>query len=97
MFNALLIVYNENLLAIARYEHRFLTNLKNEVVMKKFSTILCIAGTAVALSACNGQMGNVDDEAPYAQERTATHTNTVSPAPAPAPRAERVFRAQQTK
>ncbi len=65
--------------------------------MKKFSTILCIAGTAVALSACNGQMGNVDDEAPYAQERTATHTNTVSPAPAPAPRAERVFRAQQTK
>ncbi len=68
--------------------------------MKTFSTILCIAGTAVALSACNGgQLGNFEDEAPYAQERTATHSNTVSPAPAkqPAPRAERVFRAQQTK
>ena len=67
--------------------------------MKTFSTILCIAGTAVALSACNtsGPMGNYEDEPPYAQERTATHSNTVSPAPAPAPRAERVFREQQTK
>lgn len=66
--------------------------------MKTFSTILCIAGTAVALSACNGApLGNYDDAAPYAQERTATHTPTTSPAPAPAPRAERVFREQQTK
>ena len=66
--------------------------------MKTFSTILCIAGTAVALSACNTSgSGNYDTEPPYAQERTASHSNTASPAPAPAPRAERVFREQQTK
>ena len=68
--------------------------------MKTFSTILCIAGTAVAVSACNGQMGNYEDEAPYAQERTATHSGTASASPrqpAPEPRAERVFREQQTK
>lgn len=65
--------------------------------MKTFSTILCIAGTAVALSACNGQLGNYEDEAPYAQERTATHSPTVSPSPAPEPRAERVFKERQAK
>lgn len=68
--------------------------------MKKFAATLCIAGTAIALSACDTTgMGNVDTEPPYTLERTTGNkTNTkASPAPSsPAP-AERVFRQYQTK
>ena len=65
--------------------------------MKKFAATLCIAGTAMALSACETSgMGNVDSEPPYAQERTASH-GSEAPAPAPAAPAERVFREYQTK
>ena len=67
--------------------------------MKKFAATLCIAGTAMALSACETSgYGNVDSEPPYATERTASHGNNAAPAaPAPAPRAERVFKEYQTK
>jgi hypothetical protein len=65
--------------------------------MKKFAATLCIAGTAIALSACETSgTGNVDTAPPYADERTAGYDSEPAPAPAPAP-AERVFREQQTK
>lgn len=66
--------------------------------MKKLIATLCIAGSTFALGACNTTgTGEVDTAPPYADERTATHSNAVA-APAPAPvRAERVFRAVQTK
>ncbi|MEZ5814514.1 MAG: hypothetical protein R3E13_07355 [Alphaproteobacteria bacterium] len=66
--------------------------------MKKFAATLCIAGTAIALSACEtAGTGNVDTAPPYADERTAGYDSEPAPArPAPAP-AERVFREQQTK
>ena len=64
--------------------------------MKKFAATLCIAGTAIALSACESTgTGNVDTAPPYADERTAGYADE-APAPAPAP-AERVFREYQTK
>ena len=64
--------------------------------MKKFAATLCIAGTAIALSACGTSgTGNVDTSAPYDTERTAGY-GSEAPAPAPAP-AERVFREYQTK
>ncbi|HOO82048.1 MAG TPA: hypothetical protein PK513_06070 [Alphaproteobacteria bacterium] len=65
--------------------------------MKKFAATLCIAGTAIALSACDTtKMGDVDTAPPYASERTAGYASEPAPAPAPAP-AERVFREYQTK
>ena len=64
--------------------------------MKKFAATLCIAGTAIALSACETTgTGNVDTAPPYADERTAGYDDP-APAPAPAP-AERVFREYQAK
>ncbi len=67
--------------------------------MKKFAATLCIAGTAIALSACDTTgMGAVDTAPPYASERTASHgSEAPAPAPAPAPRAERVFKEYQSK
>lgn len=65
--------------------------------MKKFAVTLCIAGTAIALSACETTgTGDVDTAPPYATERTASHGSEAAPAPAPQP-AERVFREYQTK
>ena len=62
--------------------------------MKKFAATLCIAGTAIALSAC--ETGTTyDSGASYATERTAGEVDAAAPAPA-AP-AERVFREYQTK
>ncbi|MCB9983867.1 MAG: hypothetical protein H6861_09395 [Rhodospirillales bacterium] len=62
--------------------------------MKKFAATLCIAGTAIALSAC--ETGSTHHSgASYANERTAGEVETMAPAqPAPA---ERVFREYQTK
>lgn len=65
--------------------------------MKKFAATLCIAGTAIALSACDTTgMGEVDTAPPYASERTAGYDSEPAMAPEPAP-AERVFREYQTK
>ncbi len=61
--------------------------------MKKFAATLCIAGTAIALSACETS-GSYDSGASYATERTA---GDVDAAPAKAAPAERVFREYQTK
>lgn len=46
--------------------------------MKKLALTLCIAGSALALNACNsvGQ-GEVNTAAPYEMERTARHETTV--------------------
>ena len=64
--------------------------------MKKFAATLCIAGTAIALSACDTTgTGEVDTAPPYATERTAGYDS--EPAPAPAAPAERVFREYQAK
>lgn len=61
--------------------------------MNKFAVTLCIAGTALALSAC--ETGHsYDSGASYATERTA---GDVDAAPAPAAPAERVFREAQSK
>ncbi|MGB4056479.1 MAG: hypothetical protein WBK77_00130 [Alphaproteobacteria bacterium] len=60
--------------------------------MKKLAATLCIAGTALALSACDTTgTGNVETAAPYENDRTASHDTT-----APAQQ-ERVFRATQSK
>lgn len=69
--------------------------------MKKFA-LVCIAGSAIALSACHSTgMGNVDTAPPYETERTATHSNntdtTVVTPVKTAPKAERVFRTMQSK
>lgn len=66
--------------------------------MNKFSATLCVAGAALALSACasNGS-GEVDTAPPYAQERTATHGSQPAAAPVKKEPAERVFREYQTK
>lgn len=71
--------------------------------MKKFAALLLIAGSAVALSACetgNG-MGNVDTQPPYSTERTASHSDsatveTRTPV-VTEQRSDRVFRRVQTK
>jgi hypothetical protein len=65
----------------------------NEDIMKNLAVTLCIAGTALALTACDttGQ-GNVETAAPYATERTASGDNSAAPA-----REERVFRSSQSK
>ncbi len=61
--------------------------------MKKLLATLMIAGTALTLAACESTgTGNVETDAPYASERTASHETV-----APAPRAERVFRSTQSK
>ena len=68
---------------------------------KTFATIL-LAGSTLALSACN-TTGNIDTQPPYAMERTATHTSTVVATPVATPvetrvaPAERVFQRAQTK
>lgn len=61
--------------------------------MKNFAITLCIAGTALALTACDTTgNGNVETAAPYATERTASGDNNAEPA-----REERVFRGTQNK
>ena len=64
--------------------------------MKKFTTTLCIVGTAMALSACGT---TYDSGANYATERTAGNVDAAPVAVAqPAPvQAERVFREVQSK
>ncbi len=67
--------------------------------MKHTLAILCLAGSTIALSACNGT-GHVDTDPPYALERTATHTQVqqeVYVAPTAVAPAERVFQRAQTK
>jgi hypothetical protein len=60
--------------------------------MNKLFALLCIAGTAFALSACDTTgSGNVETAVPYTNERTA------SGEPAPVVAEERTFRAQQSK
>lgn len=39
--------------------------------MKKLIATLCILGSAASLAACASGEGNVETQAPYAQERTA--------------------------
>lgn len=41
--------------------------------MKKFVATLCLLGSVVSLAACSSHEGNVETQAPYAQERTAGH------------------------
>jgi hypothetical protein len=61
--------------------------------MNKLFALLCIAGTAFALSACDTTgNGNVETAVPYTTERTASG----EPAQV-APAEERTFRAQQSK
>lgn len=61
--------------------------------MKKLVATLCIAGTTLALAACDSTgTGNVETAVPYTSERTASG----QPAPMPA-REERVFRETQSK
>ncbi len=65
--------------------------------MKNTLAILCLAGSTIALSACNGT-GNVDIAPPYTQARTATHAEGITYiAPTPVAPAERVFQRAQTK
>jgi hypothetical protein len=62
--------------------------------MNKFTTTLCIVGTAMALSACGT---SYDSGANYATQRTAGNVDKVvvtQPAPV---KAERVFREVQSK
>lgn len=69
---------------------------------KTFATIL-VAGSTLALSACDTVGGNIDTQPPYAMERTATHTSTpvavsvATPVETPVVPAERVFQRAQTK
>ena len=61
--------------------------------MKKLAATLCIAGTALALSACDTVgTGNVETAAPYGTERTASGNVAT-----PAPQAERMVRSSQSK
>ena len=68
--------------------------------MKNTLAILCLAGSTIALSACNGT-GHIDTDPPYALERTATHTQEMQQemyvAPTAVAPAERVFQRAQTK
>lgn len=69
--------------------------------MNKFALVL-VAGSAIALSACNTTgMGNVETAPPYSTERTASHGNDMVVQPvqtAPAPvHSERVFKSVQSK
>ena len=70
--------------------------------MKKLALTLTIAGTALTLSACGTGRGNVDTQAPYEMERTASHSNAPAyrveaDVDAQPVRAERTFRRMQTK
>ncbi len=67
--------------------------------MNKFAMTLCIAGTAMALSACDTMgRGDVDTAPPYATERTASHSNASATTRTETPvRSERVFKEYQTK
>jgi hypothetical protein len=58
--------------------------------MKKLVAILCIAGSTLALSACDSTgQGNVETAAPYASSRTAGGDVNAP--------AERVFQERQMK
>ncbi len=62
--------------------------------MKKFVATLCIAGSVLALAACESTgSGNVETAPPYATERTAGATD----APVVEAQSERTFRANQSK
>ena len=65
--------------------------------MKNLVATICIAGSVLALAACN-TMGNDTSEsaAPYSSERTAGGTNAPAPAGTHA-QSERVFRGTQSK
>ena len=63
--------------------------------MKKFAATLCIAGSALALAACETS-GSYDSGASYATERTAGEVDAVMAKPAPV-KAERVFKTYQSK
>ncbi|MCK5284161.1 MAG: hypothetical protein KAJ86_01095 [Alphaproteobacteria bacterium] len=61
--------------------------------MKKFAAILCIAGSTLALAAC--ETGTTyDSSASFATDRTA---GEIDAAPSPVVQTERVFKAAQTK
>ena len=74
---------------------------RQRITKNKFALIL-MAGSALAISACDTTgTGDVDTAPPYATGRTASHGSemvvqpvTTSPAPA---RTERVFRTMQSK
>jgi hypothetical protein len=63
--------------------------------MKKFATTLCIAGSVLALAACETTgNGNVETAPPYASERTAGANDAPVTTQA---QSERVFRGAQSK
>lgn len=65
--------------------------------MKKLLATVCIAGSAIALSACDTTgRGNVDTGAPYEMERTASHS-TGDVEVRSERDSERTFRKMQTK
>jgi hypothetical protein len=64
--------------------------------MKNFIVTLCFASAALTLAACetaSSTSGNVDTQAPYSTERTAS-SGDVAVQPA---EAERVFKSYQSK
>lgn len=62
--------------------------------MKKLALTLCIAGSAIGLTACDTTgSGNVDTAAPYDMERTASHEDGYVASPA----SDRTFKKMQTK
>lgn len=64
--------------------------------MKKLLATLCIAGSAIALSACDTTgTGNVETAAPYEMERTASHEQ--AQVVTTERQSERTFRQMQTK
>lgn len=75
--------------------------------MNKFAATLCIAGTALALSACGTSTttGELDTAPPYSTERTAGYSSEAAPrVPVKTVKKqirkaqpERVFKAAQTK
>lgn len=75
--------------------------------MNKFAATLCIAGTALALSACGTGTGNFDSAPPYSTERTAGYNSEAATPAVAAPvkavkkavrtQPERVFKAAQAK
>ena len=65
--------------------------------MKKFAATLCIAGTAIALSACETASTH-DSGASYATNRTAGEVEAAPMVKKAAPaKAERVFKEYQSK
>jgi hypothetical protein len=64
--------------------------------MKKLVATMCIAGTVLALAACESTgNGNVETAPPYASERTAGAND--APATKTTAHSERVFRGAQSK